>query len=311
MASTLSISCRQAVMDLLSPTGTCPIWMALELLKTIRADGAMSALPVLMVTAEAKKENIIAAAQAGAQWLCGEAIYRRDAGGKNSTKSLRNWACEDATMMQPSIKPADEHSAGDIIARIGSLTRMLRDSLRELGLDQAIAEAAEAIPDARDRLYYVVQMTAQAAERALNSVEASQPHQDQMEKSAKALTQRWDDWFADPIDLADARELVTDTRQFLADVPAHTSFTNAQLLEIMMAQDFQDLTGQVIKRMMDVIQEIERQLLMVLLENIPEQESRPKRENQSLLNGPQVDTSKAGVVASQDQVDDLLDSLGF
>lgn len=53
----------------------------LELLKTIRADGAMSALPVLMVTAEAKKENIIAAAQAG-QWLCGEAIYRRDAGGK-------------------------------------------------------------------------------------------------------------------------------------------------------------------------------------------------------------------------------------
>ncbi len=80
MVSTLSISCRQAVMDLLSPTGTCPTWMA-ELLKTIRADGAMSALPVLMVTAEAKKENIIAAAQAG-QWLCGEAIYRRDAGGK-------------------------------------------------------------------------------------------------------------------------------------------------------------------------------------------------------------------------------------
>ncbi len=264
----------------------------LELLKTIRADGAMSALPVLMVTAEAKKENIIAAAQAGAS---GYVVKPFTA----------------ATMMQPSIKPADEHSAGDIIARIGSLTRMLRDSLRELGLDQAIAEAAEAIPDARDRLYYVVQMTAQAAERALNSVEASQPHQDQMEKSAKALTQRWDDWFADPIDLADARELVTDTRQFLADVPAHTSFTNAQLLEIMMAQDFQDLTGQVIKRMMDVIQEIERQLLMVLLENIPEQESRPKRENQSLLNGPQVDTSKAGVVASQDQVDDLLDSLGF
>lgn len=171
-------------------------------------------------------------------------------------------------MMQPSIKPADEGSAGDIIARIGSLTRMLRDSLRELGLDQAIAEAAEAIPDARDRLDYVVQMTAQAAERALNSVEASQPHQDAMEKEAKALTQRWDEWFDNPIELSDARELVTDTRQFLRDVPGHTSFTNAQLLDIMMAQDFQDLTGQVIKRMMDVIQEIERQLLMVLLENI-------------------------------------------
>ena len=173
-------------------------------------------------------------------------------------------------MLQPAMKPVEEHSPSDIIARIGSLTRMLRDSLRELGLDQAIAEAAEAIPDARDRLDYVVQMTAQAAERALNSVEASQPHQDAMEKGAKA-----------------------------------------QLLDIMMAQDFQDLTGQVIKRMMDVIQEIERQLLMVLLENIPEPAARPKRENESLLNGPQLDTSKAGVVASQDQVDDLLDSLGF
>lgn len=214
-------------------------------------------------------------------------------------------------MIHPTIKPDDEHSAADIIARIGSLTRMLRDSLRELGLDQAIAEAAEAIPDARDRLDYVVQMTAQAAERALNSVEASQPHQDALEKNAQALSTRWDAWFENPIELADARELVSDTRQYLHAVPEHTRFTNAQLLEIMMAQDFQDLTGQVIKRMMDVIQEIERQLLMVLLENMPEPTSREKRENESLLNGPQVDTSKAGVVASQDQVDDLLDSLGF
>ena len=214
-------------------------------------------------------------------------------------------------MMQPAIKPAEEHSPSEIIARIGSLTRMLRDSLRELGLDQAIAEAAEAIPDARDRLDYVVQMTAQAAERALNSVEASQSHQDEMEKGAKDLTKRWDEWFEDPIELSDARELVTDTRQYLKAVPGHTSFTNAQLLDIMMAQDFQDLTGQVIKRMMDVIQEIERQLLMVLLENMPEPAARPKRENESLLNGPQLDTTKAGVVASQDQVDDLLDSLGF
>jgi chemotaxis protein CheZ len=124
-------------------------------------------------------------------------------------------------MLQPAMKPVEEHSPSDIIARIGSLTRMLRDSLRELGLDQAIAEAAEAIPDARDRLDYVVQMTAQAAERALNSVEASQPHQDAMEKGAKALTKRWDEWFENPIELADARELVTDTRQFLGCAGSH------------------------------------------------------------------------------------------
>lgn len=85
----------------------------------------------------------------------------------------------------------DAASASDIISRIGSLTRMLRDSLRELGLDQAIAQAAEAIPDARDRLDYVVHMTAQAAERALNCVEAAQPRQNELESSAKALKIRW------------------------------------------------------------------------------------------------------------------------
>ncbi|MFE8146589.1 protein phosphatase CheZ [Brenneria goodwinii] len=205
----------------------------------------------------------------------------------------------------------DTASATEIISRIGQLTRMLRDSLRELGLDSAIAEAAEAIPDARDRLDYVVQMTAQAAERALSCVEAAQPRQNQLEADAKSLKSRWDQWFENPIELADARELVTDTRKYLEGVPEQTSFTNAQLLEIMMAQDFQDLTGQVIKRMMDVIQEIEKQLLMVLLENIPEKTAAPKRANDGLLNGPQVDKSAAGVVSNQDQVDDLLDSLGF
>ncbi|NIF21717.1 MULTISPECIES: protein phosphatase CheZ [Pantoea] len=207
-------------------------------------------------------------------------------------------------------KPAQDASAHDIISRIGALTRMLRDSLRELGLDQAIAEAAEAIPDARDRLDYVVQMTAQAADRALNSVEASQPHQDAMEAGAKGLSVRWDAWFDNPIELTDARALVSDTRDYLAAVPEHTSFTNKQLLDIMMAQDFQDLTGQVIKRMMDVIQEIERQLLMVLLENIPEAGAARKEDN-GLLNGPQINAEAPNVVASQDQVDDLLDSLGF
>ncbi|XBS68386.1 protein phosphatase CheZ [Acerihabitans sp. KWT182] len=201
-------------------------------------------------------------------------------------------------------------NATDLIARIGQLTRMLRDSLKELGLDQAIAQAAEAIPDARDRLDYVVQMTAQAAERALNSVEAAQPRQTLLEQGAKTLTDRWDGWFENPIELADARELVTDTRRYLKEVPDHTAFTHTQLMEIMMAQDFQDLTGQVIKRMMDVIQEIEKQLLMVLLENMPEP-VQAKRANDGLLNGPQLDHSVDGVVANQDQVDDLLDSLGF
>ncbi|MFQ1061538.1 protein phosphatase CheZ [Bordetella trematum] len=197
----------------------------------------------------------------------------------------------------------------DLIQRIASLTRMLRDSMRELGLDQAIKDAAEAIPDARDRLRYVAQMTEQAANRVLNATEAAGPAQDAMARGAKALDARWQQWFDQPLEMPEARELVKDTRAFLAEVPQQTQFTQARLMEIVMAQDFQDLTGQVIMRMMDVVGAIERELLQVLLENVPQER---RDEAQGLLNGPQVNPGdKPDVVTSQDQVDDLLASLGF
>ncbi|WP_033472913.1 protein phosphatase CheZ [Bordetella bronchiseptica] len=197
----------------------------------------------------------------------------------------------------------------DLIQRIASLTRMLRDSMRELGLDQAIKDAAEAIPDARDRLRYVAQMTEQAANRVLNATEAAGPIQDGMARGAQALDARWQQWYDQPLELPQARALVQDTRAFLAAVPQHTQQTQAKLMEIVMAQDFQDLTGQVIMRMMDVVGAIERELLQVLLDNVSQER---RDEANSLLNGPQVNPGgKADVVTSQDQVDDLLASLGF
>jgi len=206
----------------------------------------------------------------------------------------------------------------DLVQRIGQVTRMLRDSMRELGLDKEIEKAAEAIPDARDRLSYVATMTEQAAERALNAIDRAQPIQDALESRAEQLDTRWAQWFAEPKALDEAKELVTDTRAYLSAVPAQTRATNAELLEIMMAQDFQDLTGQVIKRMMDMIKEIENQLVQVLLDNVPDsqdrQELRKTLSNEretSLLNGPQVKPEGADVVSDQGQVDDLLDSLGF
>lgn len=199
----------------------------------------------------------------------------------------------------------------DLIHRIASLTRMLRDGMRELGLDQAVKEAAAAIPDARDRLRYVANMTEQAANRVLNATDAAGPIQDAMEKSARGLDQRWQSWFDHPLELADAKQLVKDTRAFLADVPRQTQATQSHLMEIVMAQDFQDLTGQVIMRMMDVVGTIERELLQVLLDNADLSPERREEVN-SLLNGPQVNPEgKSDIVTSQDQVDDLLASLGF
>jgi len=200
-------------------------------------------------------------------------------------------------------------TAGQLLHRIGQLTRQMREGMRELGLDKSIERVAEAIPDARDRLGYVAQMTERAAERALNAIDAAQPIQDDLSKQAKGLSERWDVWFASPLVLDDARELVLDTRSYLSEVPQQVKATNAQLMEIMMAQDFQDLTGQVIKKMMDVIKEMETQLLQLLVDNAPI-EMRQDMSN-SLLNGPQTRPGSPDAVDDQGQVDDLLASLGF
>jgi chemotaxis protein CheZ len=202
------------------------------------------------------------------------------------------------------------NTAEELLGRIGQLTRQLREGLRELGLDKEVAKAAQAIPDARDRLAYVAATTERAAHRALNAIDVAQPLQEGLASDAKGLSKRWDEWFADPIELDHARELVMDTRGFLQDVPQKANAINSQLMEILMAQDFQDLTGQVIKKMMEVVNDVETQLLQVLIDNSPA-EKRQEIVTNSLQNGPQIVPGNPDAVADQSQVDDLLESLGF
>ncbi|SFM65140.1 protein phosphatase CheZ [Variovorax sp. OV329] len=201
-------------------------------------------------------------------------------------------------------------TAEALLSRIGQLTRQLREGLRELGLDKQVERAAQAIPDARDRLAYVATTTERAAHRALNAIELAQPLQERLASDAGALNARWDEWFANPIELNHARELVLDTRGYLQGVPKTAQAINTQLMEILMAQDFQDLTGQVIKKMMEVVNDVETQLLQVLIDNTPA-EKRQEISNNSMLNGPQIHAGAPDAVADQSQVDDLLESLGF
>jgi chemotaxis protein CheZ len=152
-------------------------------------------------------------------------------------------------------------------------------------------------------------MTERAAERALNAIDIAQPIQEQLSAQASGLGERWNQWFAAPIELTEARDLVIDTRSYLAEVPRQVQATNAQLMEIMMAQDFQDLTGQVIKKMMDVIREMETQLLQLLVDNSPPE--KRQEVSPSLINGPKLKPGNEDTLDDQDQVDDLLASLGF
>ncbi len=195
----------------------------------------------------------------------------------------------------------------DVVQRIARLTRMLRESMRELGLDYAIKEAAQSIPDARDRLRYVGRMTEQAANRVLTAAEQAQPLQEELTADAKSLQERWN-----KLDQGDCHEeqadVIADTRQFILDIPNKTQQTQDNLMEIIMAQDFQDLTGQVLQGMLGVIATLETELVQVLMDSAP---AEKREEAESLLNGPVIDVQADNVVSDQDEVDDLLSSLGF
>lgn len=201
-------------------------------------------------------------------------------------------------------------SGGDIHASIGHLTRALHDTLRELGYDKTLEQAVGKMPDARDRLNYISTLTEQAAVKTLNAVEESKPLQQSLEAGATQLSARWQELFERKLDVEQFKALVHQTRDYLHDVPRQTQATNAQLMDIVMAQDYQDLTGQVLKKLAETVQQLENQLLALLIASLPA--DKKKEVDDSLLNGPVINAEgRADVVTSQEQVDDLLESLGF
>lgn len=199
-----------------------------------------------------------------------------------------------------------EPPAGDTYNELGHLVRQLHETLRELGCDQAMQSVVGELPDTQDRLNYIAQLTEQAAQRSLNAVEIALPVQESLEKDALAMSaayraaQESGDWQA----------LAEQMHGFIEGIPERTRATSSQLNEIMMAQDFQDLTGQVIKKITLMAQNLEHQLVNILLISKPENE-KPK-EGDPLLNGPVVKKEgRKDIVNNQAEVDDLLNDLGF
>jgi chemotaxis protein CheZ len=208
-------------------------------------------------------------------------------------------------------EPAAAASDGVVYNRLGQLARQVHDALRELGLDSTLHHAAEAVPDARQRLTYIARTTEQAASRVLNATDVAAPIQSELASGADVLCTRWDELYAGRLSPEAFRELSADTRAFLGTVGEGARSTGAQLHEIMMAQDFQDLTGQVIKRLVELTRTLETQLLQVLIEAAPAQVLESEQAA-GLLNGPVIDPAgRSDVVQDQAQVDELLERLGF
>ncbi|WP_295006503.1 protein phosphatase CheZ [uncultured Dechloromonas sp.] len=216
-----------------------------------------------------------------------------------------------ATPPASGIAPEDWPQQEAVFNRLGHMARSLHDTLRELGYDKLLEQTVTALPDAKDRLAYVANLTEQAACRVLNATDIAGPLVDEIENGATELGARWDKAFANQLGVAEFKQLAEETRAYLKDqLPAKTRGTHAQLTEIMMAQDFQDLTGQVIKKVVVLAQELEAGLMGALIDVLPA--TRRTEEVASLMNGPVVNAEgRSDVVVNQEQVDDLLDSLGF
>lgn len=197
-----------------------------------------------------------------------------------------------------------------VFAQVGHMTRSLHNLLRELGYEKALADATQDLPDTRDRLNYIAVMTAQAAERTLNAAEAAQPIQTTLGSTASDLADKWDRLFNKQMGVEEFKALVQGTRSYLRNLPEQTEATNDHLMQIIMAQDFQDLTGQVIKKVLAAAQNLEQQLITLLLETTPDEKRQVVKPG--LLEGPVINAAnRSDVVTSQEQVDELLESLGF
>lgn len=216
----------------------------------------------------------------------------------------------ESAVLMDGVSAAEPGSHDEFLSRIGHMTRALHESLRGLGLDKLIEKAASDIPDARDRLDYVARLSEQAAQKVLNATDAAGPLQERIDTDARELSAAWQQLLGGPASEAQWRALAERTVAGLEHSRSAAATTKAHLMDIMMAQDFQDLTGQVITKVTGIAQNLEQQLVQMLVDFAPA-EVRREYDN-GLLNGPQINpTSSSDVVSNQGQVDDLLDSLGF
>lgn len=201
---------------------------------------------------------------------------------------------------------SQDHHDKPMYERLGGIVRLLHDSLRELGYDRALSDAAIQITDAQGRLEHIASLTEQAANKVLNTIDEGMPAQDALAKNAREMDSRWNDLFEGKMSVEDFRLLATDSKAFAMNVIDATDTEKARLLDIMMAQDFQDITGQLIKKIVAITQKVEHELAQLLLDNAPPELAKVVKEApDNLMQGP---TTNA---MGQDDVDNLLEGLGF
>ena len=204
-------------------------------------------------------------------------------------------------------------SKEEAFARLGAITREMHEALTVLG-NNNLHTIVQEIPNARDRLAYVGKMTEDAANKVLNLVDKAKPECNDLQSRGVQLGESLTRMAANEnmsIDMA--RGMMVTCGKFAQSTAKFAGQQGEVLSDIMMAQDFQDLSGQVIQKVIDIITRTELQLVQLLVDSSPEhvpaveEPKAPATVDTHVLDGPQT----ADKALKQTDVDDLLASLGF
>lgn len=191
----------------------------------------------------------------------------------------------------------------EIFQQLGTITRQLHDTLQQLGVMPKLKDAADGLPDARSRLSYIAKKTADAADKVLNSVDSAKLEHHSITEQTRAIAAAI---VADPVRAVASGSVMN----FVGEVEQATARIDKHLTDIMLAQDFHDLTGQVVAKVVSLATDLEDSLVKLLVQAAPLEQAH--KVESTLLNGPVVNPEgRTDVVQDQSEVDDLLASLGF
>lgn len=243
---------------------------------------------------------------------------------KQAKELVKSMESGDITHASELIRDLSKVREDSLFHQIGRLTRELHDSLKSFQKDSHMANLTDVdLPDARTRLNFVIEKTDEAANRTMDNIDKTIPISTGLAFEAKELLGEWGKFKRRELTVDEFRDLYENMMSFLTSTESKANEIHANLTDVVMAQDYQDITGQIIRKVITLVTDLEDSLVRLVLlaaeakklSGIQDEEEEKPKSNEVIADGPHVDgtiaNDKFEIAKNQDDVDDLLSSLGF